>query len=383
MRAIGLIAEYNPFHLGHLYQLETIKSIYPDAIIIVLMSGNSVQRGEFAFIDKWTRAAVATKSGADLVLEAPVFQTLQAADYFAYHSVEILNRIGVDRFVFGTETATTQQMIELAEALVRHQPDIDSKLQRLISHGYSYAAAYAAAINSSLESFSLNYNLPNHMLGLQYIKASNQLQQPLAFDAIPRVKMAYQQKLQSGSDIRASVSTDEEFRQQAVPTHLYPSDLVIVHWSDYFDLLQYRLATHSPESLRDILHVREGLEHRLLKVGQSAESFEALLESLVNRRWTRSSIQRVLLAVLLNFRTQDIRKAINQFYQEPSLRILAMSQVGRKWLREYSGEVTFYSRANQAYLQSHFLEIRLDRVYQLNPTKEILDQILVPIPYIQ
>lgn len=383
MQAIGLIAEYNPFHLGHQYQLETIKSTYPDATIIVVMSGNSVQRGEFAFIDKWTRAAVAVKAGADLVVEAPVFQTLQAADYFAHHSIEILNRIGVDRFVFGTETGTTQQMIELAEAIVRHQSDIDSKLQEFISQGYSYAATYDAATKSSLESFSLDYNLPNHMLGLQYIKASNQLKQPLAFDAIPRVKMAYQQKLQSGSDIRASVNTDEEFREQAVPSNLYPSDLVMVHWSDYFALLQYRLATHTPESLRDIFHVREGLEHRLLQVGQSAEDFEALMENLVNRRWTRSSVQRVLLAILLDFRTQDIQKAINQFYQEPSLRILAMSQIGRKWIREYSGAFTFYSRSNQAYLQSHRLDIRVDKVYQLNPKKEIPDQILVPIPYIQ
>ena len=110
MALIGILAEYNPLHRGHAYQLDWVKQHFPQDQILVLMSGNVVQRGEFAIIDKWHRAQAAVAAGADLVIELPTLASLQSADYFGRHGMAILAKLGVDRIVFGTESAQIAQL---------------------------------------------------------------------------------------------------------------------------------------------------------------------------------------------------------------------------------------------------------------------------------
>ena len=168
MKIIGIIAEYNPFHNGHAYQIEKIKKDLQADYVVVAMSGDFVQRGAPAIVDKYARTNMALNCGADLVIELPVTFSMNTAQKFAQGAVDILNAAGiVDILCFGSECGDTEKITQAAELILNEPPEVSKKLQALLQSGLSYPAARAAAYSEHTAVLSS----PNDILGVEYVRA--------------------------------------------------------------------------------------------------------------------------------------------------------------------------------------------------------------------
>ena len=166
MKVIGIIAEYNPFHNGHLYQINKIKEIYPESIIIGVVSSSFTQRGDISILNKWDKTKIALDNGLDLVIELPFVYATQSSDIFAKGALSILNKLKIDTLVFGTETDNITKLKEIANIQINNK-DYDNLVKKYLDTGLNYPTA----LNKALEDLS-NYkvNTPNDLLALSYIK---------------------------------------------------------------------------------------------------------------------------------------------------------------------------------------------------------------------
>lgn len=361
-KVVGVITEYNPFHHGHAYQLQRLRQLTQSDVVVVLMSGNVVQRGEFALVDKWTRAQVAATMGADLVIEMPVFATVQSADFFAKKCVEILAQIGCQTLVFGTETADAEQLLHYVNWLEANDATIQMHVRALLKEGLSYPVAHAQAIRQLGET-PFDVSTPNHLLAVQYARANQQLNTPMEMIAIPRIATL------SGSQIRARHYASELVSED-LPSMMFDSLQRTACWQDYWQLLRYQLTSHTRESLQAIVGVDEGLDKHLL-AHLDAPDFETYVQQLISKRWTRSRIQRTLLMVLLNIHREEWH-AIQQL--PLALRVLAYNENGQAFLRGYQGALQLFSNLKQHH-DSYALNLRADRIYQLNQANILPEQI--------
>lgn len=382
MKSLGLIAEYNPLHYGHVYQLKKIREMSGADCLIVFMSGNVVQRGEFAILDKWQRAKLAVLYGADLVLELPLLASLQAADYFAHYAIQALFDVGCQEFYFGTEGADLVQLSEWVNRQAQHGPAIDQALQANLQAGLAYPAAYQQAVTKVLGQADFDPSLSNHMLGLAYLKANADLSQPLSAHTIPRI---YQDgsRLLSASQVRhAAMSGHLTHDQVPHNTYLALEKKGGVGMEDYWDYLHYRLTLHSASSLRQIHFVKEGVEHAILKANKEARSWRDLVQRLTNKRWTKSAVQRLLMAVLCDIKASEWADYQQAFMAQPSYRILAYNQRGRQALRPISqaGTVKLITNWRKHHSLLYGLQARCDLVYQLNPRGLIQEQNIQVFP---
>ncbi len=330
---LGIIAEYNPFHHGHAYQLRTLKTMTEAQTVIVLMSGNVVQRGEFAIVDKWRRAEAALKSGADLVIEAPIVASLQGADYFANYNVRLLHQLGITTLGFGTETASTQELRDFVHWQMDHTNDIDQHIQTALLEGMSYAASHHYAINQLGYHPSFDISSPNHLLAIQYIQAIEKYYPDLEGLALPRLNSQNGQTVLSGSAIRQALQEDSE-PEQLVPQSMAKllEDSYFMDWQIAYPFLRYRLAQHQPESLRSIWGIREGIEHLILKNIYLTTDYAQFLDNMISKRWTKSSIQRILMSVLLDITVNEWQNWEAQFKKQPAVQVLGFTESGRQYL---------------------------------------------------
>lgn len=396
MKVVGIITEYNPFHHGHHYQIQAARQATQADIIVVLMSGNVVQRGEFAILDKWQRAQLAMHYGADLVLELPLLASLQSADYFAKTGVELLAAVGCDTLVFGTETATQADLDVYVTWLGKNDAALQKQLQNYLPQGFSYAAAMQLAIDDlrsndegdTLKELSFNPTSPNHLLGIQYVKANQSLEKAMEIVTIPRLTSedeltstiefdSQQVNIKSGSQIR-QLWWQNQLSEENVPLATYEAlnSQASVQWADYWPLLKYRLTCHRPESLRLIFGVKEGFEHLLLQKIDQATDFTAFRQSLISKRWTQSSVQRVLLAVLLDIHTEEWETYRHSIEEHPLVRVLAYRTSGRNLLKllKQNPALEMFSNYTQKHQKRYEMVLRADRVFALNPRVELVEQ---------
>ena len=166
MHKIGIIAEYNPFHNGHLYQIKEIKKRYPDSTIISVVSSSFTQRGDISLLNKWDKTKIALDNGIDLVIELPFVYSTQASDIFAEGSIKILNYLGIDTLVFGTERDTIEDLELLANIQINNK-EYQEKVKQYLSTGLNYATS----TNKALEDITnVKVDTPNDLLALSYIK---------------------------------------------------------------------------------------------------------------------------------------------------------------------------------------------------------------------
>ena len=363
--SVGLITEYNPFHLGHAYQIEWIRKKFPSELLVIVMSGNIVQRGEFAILDKWQRAELALQAGADLVIELPLLASMQSADYFAKWSVDLLHRLDVDNLVFGTEAADIQQLMTIHHWIQDHQAVLDQEVKSLMNQGKSYAYSTHEAIRRLDHDGRIQFpaDAPNQLLGLKYIEANQQYVNPMVCHTLVRKK-----GFLSGSQIR------KKFAQQA----LQPSEVPAGTWqklkanpsiqmSDYFEILKYQLMIKTDQDLANIYSMREGFEKLLKREIRAANDYEDFINRLTSKRWTRASVQRVLMNVLLNIQV-DEWKAYEAAYQEKALvRVLGFKELGREYLAKFRdhSDIQLISNLTKDSYNEYGLMIRTDDVFGL------------------
>ncbi|PFU82176.1 hypothetical protein COK91_11410 [Bacillus cereus] len=343
-----MVVEYNPFHNGHLYHVQQTKKLTQSDIIIAVMSGPFLQRGEPALISKWYRTKMALANGVDLVVELPYVFATQKAETFANGAISILNALRVSEICFGSEDGQIENFYNTISVQKNEDETFNCLVKQFMDAGNSYAKATSDAFSHILTSEkNIDMSQPNNILGFQYMKAILSQNSSIQAQTIKRFASHYHdetfndQHIASATSIRkqlfseeGSFTTIEPFLPQATTSLLanYKQNYGILHnWEQYFSFFKYRLMTMSPGDLRHIYEIEEGLEHRILSKIQNSSSFYSFMEALKTKRYTWTRLQRACTHILTNTTKEEIRSA-NIEQHASYIRLLGMSQKGQTYL---------------------------------------------------
>lgn len=328
MKVVGLITEYNPFHKGHQYHIEQALRLTGADAALVVMSGNYVQRGAPALLPKHLRAEAALRGGASVVIELPVCYAVGSAEYFAYGAVSLLTQLGcVDSICFGAETTDLPALEAIAQVLTEEPPAYRQLLQAALRSGLSFPQARQQALSAYFDDTTLSSFLeqPNHILGIEYLKALRRLNSSIRPYVLQRTGAGYhdlsvEHHYSSASAIRNLIAQDSVKPPELLGS-LLPSEscrLCTDNWNtrfpvfsnDYSLLLKYRLLTMQPEDLAAYADVTKDLANRIWKLKTQYQSFDQFCELLKTRQFTYTRISRALLHILLDIKTEDLKQYV-------------------------------------------------------------------------
>lgn len=356
MRTVGVIVEYNPFHNGHRHHLEeSVRATGADAVVAV-MSGHFLQRGEPALMDKWARAETALRGGCDLVIELPVAYATSAAEWFAYGAVGLLDATGVvDCFCFGSESGDIATLRRVAELAADEPADLRERIAAGLDAGQSFPDAYSAALRSGLEArgdreaAAFPLEQPNNTLGLHYLIARKRLGSRMEPYTIRRLQAGYHDieapagSIASATALRRLIAGHG--RPEAIASYVPPVTLDVlrreweagrapVGWPLFAEQLFHQLLRLDTAELAGFRDVGEGLEFRIRRAlpALSRLDVDELIGLLKTKRYTRTRLQRALLAVLLGIRKEDWHPAALR-EGLAYIRVLGFTPKGRELLR--------------------------------------------------
>ena len=311
MKICAIICEYNPFHNGHLYQLQEAKRLSGADAILCVMSGNFVQRGEAAIIDKFTRAKHAVQAGADLVVELPTVFATSNAELFAKGAIHLISSIPAVKWLcFGAETANKNDFIQAANLLNDEPHEISEKIKNLTATGISYAKARAQAWEDLLPNKLLTS--PNNILGVEYTKALLQKKSSIEILPIKRVGGGYSDaqlhsEYSSARAIRTAIKNNSSCSGSLPPfvTKDLPKSI-----DNRLELLEkYAIFSTPADEIAKVCDCTEGLENAFKKAALSEKSLE---EVLTSARYTSSRIRRIALQNLLHVEKWFILDCLQQ-----------------------------------------------------------------------
>ena len=322
MKTVGLITEYNPFHNGHAYHIEKAKMLTGADRVIVVMSGDFVQRGAPAVMPKHLRAESALLSGASLIIELPVCFATGSAEYFAQGSISLLNQLGcIDSICFGSECGDLHLLKEIAQILADEPIEYQAALKQALKEGASFPAARQEALNIYSDKYSEILASPNNILGIEYLKALAKIHSKMEPFTIKRIGAGYHDmdidgQFSSATAIRSDIYqlADVNSSSESIPlTHIQtqvPSSChelmkenyqtrYPVKSDDFSLLLKAKLLSETADSLSHYLDMSPELANRILRLRNDYLSFEQFCDLLKTKELTRSRISRSLIHVLL------------------------------------------------------------------------------------
>lgn len=340
MHCIGVIAEYNPFHIGHAHQLEVIKSLYPDALIIVAMSGSFVQRGEPALFDKFSRARWALLNGAHAVVELPTVYATANAERFASGAVHLLAKLGVTTLAFGAENDDAQALWQMAS--LSRSEDVQTACRNYLQQGLPYGAALRQALTDFIP--DAVHNGPNTLLGLEYVKAIQKYSLPMEILPIKRSSSHHASTLDvgapSGSALRQAITAVSQSMiapiLKAFPPSIQSSVQALITGGNFADYAQYEYLVHyesrrqSADELLKFPDFSEGLNALWSKAGASASWNEAI-EQIKSKRYTYARLQRMGAYTVLNL-TKELQDKVHEAGPLYG-RLLGFTDEARPWLK--------------------------------------------------
>lgn len=371
MKSCGIIVEYNPFHNGHQYHAQQARLLSNADVVIAIMSGNFLQRGEPAILDKWTRAEEALSNGVDLVIELPFAYAVQAADYFAAGAIQLLHAVGCDALCFGTDHEATLSYETFGQFVQANQAQIDAAYQSIKNNGQSYPQQMTTVLRQLYPDFSLDTSSPNHILGMSYAKENTRYEKPMKLFPIQRKQAGYHDlelysSIASATAIRKTVFSKEvDSLSDVLPTKSL-RDLrskPLISWENYWPLLKYQLLTSSLAELKEMYQMKEGIEYRLKEAAKTANSFKMFLELAKTKRYTWTRLQRLAVYILAN----STQAEIMDVWQASYLHVLGFNKTGQRFLKEKRKTaklpvITKVAKNNAAMLG---VDIKVDQLYQL------------------
>ena len=341
----GVVAEFNPFHNGHKIFIDTIKQKYHPDVLIAVMSGNFVQRGDFAVLDKWDRAKLAVDLGVDLVIELPLAFAVQPAELFAQGAMKLLNLLKIDTLVFGTEKEL--DFIKMAKKVLIANDKFEQ----------DYRQSSATNLTSYYQSLGIDItDLPNQMLGLNYVQQIEKFHYPISFQTILRKSGFSATSVRKDLKLGASVSiavpklTDQMINKNQTYT-----------WDDFYPYLRYQVINSDISELHSIYQMVEGLEYKLKKEITVSENFEDFLNRVKSKRYTRARLRRLMIYVLMNVKPAEVESV----YENPYLRVLGFNENGRKFLNQHKKDLNLITKVGKKEAQTLELEVRADQIFQL------------------
>lgn len=320
MKIVGLITEYNPFHAGHLYHMQQARELTGADYCVVLMSGSFVQRGEPAIFDKYRRTKAALLAGADLVLEMPAAFSTASAHEFAAYGVALLSAIGVDAVVFGSECGQIEILKQAAYALNHESAEFQERLRKGLKAGLTYPQARAKALEME-DTWASVLSSPNNILGIEYLRAAEDLHSPMEFYTISRKGSGYHEDTLADANfpsasairgiIRNSLSKDKDLldilaSHLPAVTHPAYTGAVPVFVDDFSELLN--AAVLQMQATFSIADLSPELAARLAKPPYFPLSFEERIQALKTRQLTYTRVSRALLHLVLGMREEDISR---------------------------------------------------------------------------
>lgn len=340
MNICGIITEYNPFHNGHIYHIQQARKLTNCDCLIAVMSGNFVQRGEPAIINKWERTKVCLAHGVDLVIELPYVFATQSADHFAKGAIQTLQLAGVNSIVFGSECNDIQLLKKLSQSSSTY-----------INKSQSYAKNFADS------TFNLS---SNDILGISYIKAlENSSITPYTIKRTNSYHgLNYHNSISSASAIRHAVKENKNTSHTTVMADSLTNTFA---FENYYPYLQTLLMTMDSSALKEILLVDEGMEQLLKKNASLHDNFHDFLNACISKRYTKSRIQRCLIQIL----TQTKKEEILHLSPLQHIRILGFNTTGRNYLSalKTNNDLIIASRFNQIPDGFREIELRATKAY--------------------
>lgn len=323
MQVNGIIAEYNPFHNGHKYQMEEARRRTSASYTIVVMSGNFVQRGAPALLDKHSRAEMALRCGADLVLELPTLYASSSAEYFASGAVALLDRLGVvTHLCFGSECGDVTVLSRIAEILAEEPAEYSSALKRFLQQGYSYPNARINALMQLypfLEGHWQVFSSPNNILGIEYIKTLHRRKSALQPVTTKRTGAGYHDR-QTDVEICSALALRQALYAGSKPSqlgcHMPPeAERILADWlarnrllrsNNFSSMLHYKLLLERDHGYQDYLDVSPSLSARIQNRLGEFTSFDGFCDLLKTKEMTYNRISRCMLHILLDITKADM-----------------------------------------------------------------------------
>ncbi|MFZ2538643.1 MAG: nucleotidyltransferase family protein [Oscillospiraceae bacterium] len=345
MKIAGIVAEYNPFHNGHLYQIDKTR-LTGATHIVAVMSGSFVQRGDIAIFSKWARAKAAILNGADLVIELPVQYALASANRFAKASIFILDQLKVNMISFGSECGDVSMLKETARlSILAESSDLMSEC---LSKGMSYPRALEEAIT---ELYGYEYSKvianPNNLLGIEYIKAINEINDKIESFTVIREQVEHDSN--STSDTISSASYMRELIEKADYEQLFkfsPKSAYDIYMSEIKEgiapvlesrietVILYKLRMMTLQQFSTLPDVNEGLENRLYRASRTAISLNEFYSLVKTKRYTLARIRRIVYSALIGITAEDTK--ISPQY----IRVLATNKRGMEIIANAKAHAT-------------------------------------------
>lgn len=346
---LGIIAEYNPFHNGHLYHLLKSKEKANADYVVAVIGGNFTQRGEASLIDKWTKAEMALANGADLVIELPTIYATSSAENFADGTIKILNSLKiVDTISFGAETEDFNKLNIIANILYNEPKTYKSFLEVALKKGISFPKAREEAIIKYLNdsSYASILSEPNNILAIEYLKALKKHRSKIQPICIKRkssghLSKEYNGQIASATAIRSLVCQN---KYKEVKTYTTPASYTILtdeikqghlvkDISQFENIMIYNLRNMSLDEIANLPDVSEGLENTLKKAANSCNTIEEFINIVKSKRYTETRIRRILLYSLLKISKKDM--AVSKKVT-PYIRVLGFNKKGKELISKAS-----------------------------------------------
>lgn len=356
---VGIICEYNPFHNGHIYHIDKVKEMFPNSRIVLVMSGNFLQRGDVSLINKWDKTKIALNHGVDLVVELPFVFATQGADKFAHGAIEILDSLGVDKLVFGSECNDIEFLKNLASIQINNR-EYDNLVKNHVDDGVNYPTAMSLALHDLGGNTVDN---PNDILGLCYIKELLLMSSSIEPISIKRTSDYHSNLLDnicSASAIREAINLGKDISNY-VPSDSLECINKECNIDNYFSFLQYKIMTC--DDLSNYVTVDDSIKYRIKKNINSCSSLDELINCVKTKRYTYNRIKRMFLHILCNF-TDSENELCNDIHY---IRVLGFDSLGRDFLNDIKGKCKIPIISNFSSLSDIMLDIefRSTCVYSL------------------
>ena len=329
MHVLGVVAEYNPFHNGHLYHLDTSRKSTQSDYTIVVMSPNFVQRGAPAIADKWTRTKMALLSGVDMVIELPTPYATASAESFSSASISLLHHTRiVDNINFGSESNNIGLLGQIAHIFVHEPLEFKHLLKNHLNNGLNFPRARAKALVDYISTVPKLSPLtpeieqiiqaPNNILGIEYLKALEKLNSPIIPCTLQRKGSNYHSPELTSATSSATAIRNEVKKGQwkaiesVMPQSSYEllyntasSSKKHVSYEDLSAFLCYRLLFSSAQDLQNIMGITEGMENRILNAFGTTKDIADITRAIKSKRFTKTALQRMLLNIVLQITKED------------------------------------------------------------------------------
>lgn len=323
MNIIGIIAEYNPFHNGHKYQIEYARNTLGADYVIIIMNGNFTQRGEAALINKYVRTQMALSGGADAVIELPVLYGTGSAEFFAKGGIQLLNELGcVQSVCFGSETTDIRLLHSLTSTIIEEPLSYRDELTALQKDGISYPRARMLALQKYHNQELPFLQKPNTILAIEYLKALKLSNSSIKAEPLQRMDSGYHSM--ELNEYSSATAIRHNYAKMGITTdleHTLPSGTIELLSKSYhrnapmkteffYPYVQYNLVKPNA-GIEDILDINNDLSNRIFAKYKPELSYEEFVQAILNKQYTRTRIQRCLIHILLNIRGSEMEQQIS------------------------------------------------------------------------